>query len=262
MGLESKLDESNSNTYSRRNFLRLVTRMGAVAGIAHYVYSAWEADVDEADRRLEKAESLPIESLVGEYYKEILRKAYQLLDNSYLEHADTALYGSSLVGFGAGIVPTWKIIRKKYDKAVSRRIFLTSGLASIINRVVDKYSTYRVALLTEDSRFREYGVNKAIIEGSPHLSMHPNPEEIFKPKKLVVDLSGTITGTVIVPFGFALGASAPFIHLRHAYLADMIELSYKIGDKVKDKIRQGYDSSQIRDYIKGLSLNDLLTHKT
>lgn len=211
---------------------------------------------------MEKAESLPVESPVGEYHKEILRKAYQLLDNPYIEHADTTLDGSLLVGFGAGIVPTWKTIRKKYDKAVSRRIFLTSGLASIINRVLDKYSTYRVALLMEDSRFREYGLNKAIAETNPALSMHPTPEEIFKPKEVLNEASALITGTVIVPFGFSLGASAPFIYLKNAYAADMIEISFKIGDYVKKKIEQGYNPTQIKEYIRSLSLNDLQPQKS
>lgn len=185
------------------------------------------------------------------YVEDILRTVVRLEDEIYkiednLPHALSTFLIGAAVGNELGAI-----------KRVKRVIRLGSLGSMLLNRILDKYSTWQVVKSMQDPRFKGYGFNKFFYEVNPNLSIHPTLTELFKPKMLVSESLGIAVSYFLPSFGYGFGFSAPALYLRNMRIANALEIGYSIGDKVKEKLSQGFGEQQTRDYLKNITIADL-----
>lgn len=136
-------------------------------------------------------------------------------------------------------------------------IFHASGaLIYTINRIADKYSTYQTCKLTEDSRFKNYGLEKYFYESNKILGRNPSRREyLHNKKKALIEVAGGIAAAILPPFGYGISSVTPFVYENNWAIKNQIAKSMEIGDDVGKMIDGGLTWQDVNYYL------ELLTDK-
>lgn len=245
---------------SRRRFVKHLILATLPPVVIFPIEYATTGKIDPTGKEREKAflSSVGIgDTPVAQYAKDIDTAVYRLLPANTSEILFWPAYITGTIG---GFTLQMKIGEGKVSEKTSRRMFFASGAGTLINRILDIYSSVRFSRLMSDSRFYEYGLNAFHSEGGRRYSFHATPQEFFNTKNLLIEVTIVGIGTVCLPFGYAHGASTPFTFLSNMYAARHIELGLAIGDQVKKMIAH-YSPEQIRTYLQMVDLTNLQTNK-
>lgn len=275
-------DYLKESRLTRRKFMRRVVP-GAIL-LESFLNSSSDP---YKERREEFEKSIVAEKTpVAKYSDDILAASQRLLTGIYDKSGEEHPFGSFIVGVAIGaelsIRRNEKIIGNEeieklhwYKKAYAsildlgygaifpaslsgdRRLFFYSALGGLTHRILDNYSTLKAVGLMEDPRFREYGFNTCIFEGNDRHDFHPSFEEMVNSKELLIDASAVVLSYALPVLGFGFWAHAPFLFRNNMITAKEIEVGYKIGDKVKEKLKQGKSEKEINNYLETVSLEDL-----
>jgi len=134
-------------------------------------------------------------------------------------------------------------------------IYHLSGLMTYVpNRIIDYYSTYKLARLAEDSRFKDYELGKYFFESNPILPKHPSRKDLFTKKQVAIQISAGVASAIFPPAGYAFLTTTPFIYESNRTIKKYIEKSLDIGDVVKRMIDSNLSKEGINEYL-ALQLN-------
>lgn len=132
-------------------------------------------------------------------------------------------------------------------------IYHASGLVSYLtNKISDYYTSPRVRELTEDPRFKEYGIDKYVIEKNISLPGHPTKKEFFNTKQKIIQTLLLITSAILPGIGHGIGATTPIVYENNRAVYKRIKKAFEIGDEVKEKIEAGLSEEQIKRHLNEL----------
>ncbi|MBR9704114.1 hypothetical protein GOV12_01775 [Candidatus Pacearchaeota archaeon] len=264
MTLEENLGSENS--MDRRNWVSTIVNysifggLALVPGLEKLIFKLKKSENKES---ISKKDNNPISN----NSKIILQTSYRLLEKIYsIPHKLPNLYTPTFVGLLAGheassLFKNRKMNRRNFltffNRSKSpRKISLFSLSMTGVNRTVDIYSTREAGKRMQDPRFEEYGFNQFIMELSPR-SKSNKPPNFREPNQIAMDLGILAISYFIPTIGFALGAMTPTIYLNNMGVARTLDISYAIGDKIKEMLANDATNNEISTYLNKVRLEDL-----
>lgn len=91
----------------------------------------------------------------------------------------------------------------------SKLVRIGSVFGMVSDRLLDHYSTYRLAVMMQDPRFTEYGFNRFVYELNPNLDPYPKPSDLISASSIALDvLFSTISYPLLfVGYSFGIGGA-------------------------------------------------------
>jgi len=177
---------------------------------------------------------------VKDFSKEIVKAA--------VNNAEGKTFSRSKVGLLAVITSS---LSGPSIEIFGNPLYHLSGLLTYIpNRISDVYSTYQLAKLSEDPRFKEYGLEKIVYEEtSSFLPKQLTRKDVLNKKHVAFNVLGGILSTAFPPVGYGLVASAPFVYENNTTFKRYLEKSFEIGDDVNQMIEKGLTKGDIKYYL-------------
>ena len=146
-------------------------------------------------------------SSVDMYAKDIRRCANKLVDGMY--HSPEKI---RMVSAFAICISSFSTLSYYFNP-----IYHLSGFASsLVDRVLDSYSTYKVSKYFENTRFFEYGLDKFYHEANPFLPEHPTKKDLFGKMSFLREALVIAASTIFPPLVMAF--SFPHIRLMRPIL--------------------------------------------
>jgi hypothetical protein len=177
---------------------------------------------------------------VKEFSKQIVLAAYENAKGRTFPNYVDAL----IVGIGT-VVSDFLTIR-----LLGNPIYHASGaLAYMANRIPDIHITYKNIKLSEDPRFKEYGIGKHCREANPTLPEHPSRKDILNIKQIALQVGFGILSTIYPPLGHGHSALSPFLYESNSTIKKSIEKAFEIGDDVKLMIETGLKREDVNMYL-------------
>ena len=257
MALEDNLKSVALLSYEGRKFSRrtFFTVLGATITGSAVLENEYKNIIREQFRQ--HMEHQPVqETEVSKYSEEIVLASIRLSDRLLQVPRKYPILLPSILG---GTVIGWQMRSDTGKQSWQNRGRLAAASIGCmtVNRLCDDYSTLDFITLMEDPRFIEYGFNQYFAETNKRLGYRPGRYDLISKRTLFEDLGMICISVLVPPVGIAFGFSAPVIYANNTSISNTIAIGYRIGDQVKEKIKESWADQQIKEYIRKITPNDL-----